>query len=461
MSRAVITRRQWLRASGAAGLLFPWLRALPARADTAPPALVMLMQANGTNQASFWPSTAADSSGSSAPPAPLRSRILAPLLDDPRLASRTTLVRGLFHAGQGKGNEHDKGFAGLFSGFPTVGETHDPWGGGPSLDQVLKARMALSEPFPTLNCGVLATNAPPFKAHRASFSYLGARQPVPTEVDPYKLYAQLFAAATPPLPGEDVQASSKRRLREKRSVLDHVTGELRALRARVGALDGQRLEAQATSLRQIERRLEASLGATAGAREPRCAYPQRPNEGLDATLEDNVPGLTRVMCDFLALALACRLTRVVTFQLGHSGEVWYFRWLGINENSHDDIAHRDDGVDRAAAAKVVAINHWHAQQVAYLARALDQLPDGAGTALDRTLLVWGNEVATGTHALTDIPIVLVGGAGGRLAPSAGLVDQGEQDHRRLGTTLMRVMGVPASGFGDSPDCGPLQGLSVR
>jgi hypothetical protein len=114
-----MTRREWLRATGAAGLLFPALRPRRARADAAPPALVLVMQANGTSQPHFWPTGGA------------ASAILEPLLGDPALAARTTAVKGIFHGGEGSGNEHDKGFAGLFSGTRPRGQPTIPGEGGP------------------------------------------------------------------------------------------------------------------------------------------------------------------------------------------------------------------------------------------------------------------------------------------------------------------------------------------
>ena len=164
------------------------------------------------------------------------------------------------------------------------------------------------------------------------------------------------------------------------------------------------------------------------------------------------------MFDFLALCLSCQLTRIVTFQFGHGGEKWYFRWLGVNVNTHDDVAHRDDGSDPTVSDILAVINTWYAQQVAMLARALNRLPEGEGTVLDNTLLVWGNEMATGPHGMNDIPVVLVGRAAGRLKQTGVLVDAGVQDYHRLGTTLLNVMGVPAQGFGEEPACGPIVGL---
>jgi hypothetical protein len=195
-------------------------------------------------------------------------------------------------------------------------------------------------------------------------------------------------------------------------------------------------------------------------RSPRCGGVRGPATGLDIHSEDNVPDLIDRMLELVALAVSCQLTRIVTFQFGNGGEKWYFKWLGINKNSHDEIAHRDTGMDPVAADYVRRMNVWYAGKVAKLASALDQFPEGSGTVLDNTLVVWGNELATGPHGLVDIPIVLLGKAAGRLKRTGVLIDQGPQDYRRLGNSLLNIMGVPSPGFGESPDCGPIQGLEI-
>jgi hypothetical protein len=186
--------------------------------------------------------------------------------------------------------------------------------------------------------------------------------------------------------------------------------------------------------------------------------PAAADQGLDVLSEDNVPTLTRLMFDFLALALACQMSRIVTFQFGNGGEKWYFRWLGINENSHDDIAHRDHGKEPAITEKVLKMNRWYAEQVKHLARSLAAIPEAEGSLLDNSLVVWGNEMATGPHGMNDIPVVLLGRAAGRLPNTGRILDNGMQDYRRLGTSLLNLMGVSATGFGEAPTCGPVSGL---
>lgn len=440
--------RRALLHAGASAMLLPLLR--EARATDAPrrPRLVLLMQANGVSQANFWPR------GS-----PATSPVLEPLLGDPALARRTTAIKGLFNRDGGAGNEHDFGWAGLFSGYRTIGTFNDPWGGGPSIDQVLRRAHRFSEPFPTLNCGVLANDSPVLKTHRRSFAYTGARAALPTETDPYRLYARVFQAGR--APGEAGLALARQRLREERSVLDSVHADLAMLARRADAHTRARLDAHATLLREHETSLARVLADEPG-RPARCGEHSGAVGGLDPRREDDVPELMHLMLDFVALAIGCGLTRVVTFPLCHSGEKWYFRWLGLHENGHEGIAHRDTGADPVVTEKMVRIGRWFAEQVAYLARALDRLPgaESGGTALDETLLVWGNELATGPHGMDDIPVVLVGGAAGRLRHDGPLIDRGPQTYQRLGTSLLRLMGVPATGFGEHPSCGPLAGLTL-
>jgi hypothetical protein len=461
------SRRQLFRgagtvgAAGVAGAIFPWLRTARAQARPPTPRLVLLMQSNGTLQPSFWPAAAPVVLPAPNPPVPpvLWSPILSPIVDAPGLGARTTAVKGLRNDVGGAGNGHDHGFCGLYSGYASIGGFNDPWGAGISIDQHLRGALTFSEPFPTLNCGVLASDTPPFKAHRRSFSYSAAKQQIPTEFDPYRLYARFFGLGTSLPPGVDPVVATKRRLQRKTTVLDHAVADLKSLSPRLPKLDREKLERHADALRDMEGRLSATLMPRTD-RPPQCIGVSGPAEGLDPRREDNVETLVPLMLDFVALALSCQLTRIVTFQFGHGGEKWYFRWLKINENSHDDIAHRDNGQDANVTKKLLDINVWYAQQVSRLAQALNAMPEDEGTVLDNSLVVWGNEVATGPHGMADIPIVLMGKAAGRIRNPGRLIDAGPQDYRRLGCSLLNVMGVPSTGFGEAPMCGPLAGLEI-
>ena len=106
------------------------------------------------------------------------------------------------------------------------------------------------------------------------------------------------------------------------------------------------------------------------------------------------------------------------------------------------------------------MNQWYAGCVARLALALDAIPEGSGTLLDNTLIVWANELGRGDHNQENIPVVLIGKAGGALPRGGRVIDSGRQVFNRLGCSILNAMGLPAAGFGDAPACGPFAGLSL-
>ena len=427
-------RRDLLRAAGATLLVPAFLREAFASPQMVGPRLVILMQALGTHQPTFWP----DATGT--------SPILDPILGDATLRAKTVLVKGIANRTTGPGNEHDRGFNSLWTGVQPVGLPDDCFGGGESIDQTLRRKLAPQVRFPSLNCGVLAADVAPKNGHRRSFSYIGPQQQLPTRVDPYRMYAMLFPDAS-----SDSPDAAARRLALRKSVLDHAARDLSALSGRIGPKEREKLDAHTTALREYEARLSAAAGSGI------CARPSRPQAGIDPMREDNVPVLTELMLDLVAMALQCNLTRIVTFQLGFCGNQWRYRWLGIDKDSHEEIAHFDLSGNAFAGAAMTSIGRWVAEKVARFTRSLDAVPEAGGTALDNSVVVWANENSDGVHGLKNLPIVFMGRAGGRLTRT-GVVDEGEQNHYQLCTSVLQLMGVQAEGFGDKPASGPLRGL---
>ena len=453
--RSEFSRRDLLKAAGST-LLVPGLvkQALAAPNDL-PPRLFLLMQTNGTHQPNFWPGAA------------FTSPILQPILDDPRLGPRSTVIKGLYNDSGGTGNEHDQGFCGLYSGYKTIGKS-EPQGGGISIDQLLKQKLPLAVPHPTLH-GAVFNSFRAFNSNRFSFSYLEAGQYVPCELDAVRLYDRVFgsrpATADTSAAGESAsRAAAERRLRQRRSVFDSVTADLAALSGRLGPEQRRKLDVHLTSVRESEARLGGMvMTEPPGSPSPtdavcRAPGPKAPEGALEG--DANVPTRNRVMLELLALAAICNQTRIVTFQFGKGGEHFRYEWLGIGIDGHDEIAHEDKGYKESVTRQSTQINRWYAEQVAEFARVLDAIPEGDGTALDSSLIVWGNELAIGPHGLQNIPVVLLGSAGGRIKRTGYVVDAGAQDYHRLGATLLTIMGHPSQGFGEQPDCGLLAGLEI-
>ncbi|MBS2011623.1 MAG: DUF1552 domain-containing protein [Deltaproteobacteria bacterium] len=411
--------------------------------------LVLVMTPNGTQQSRFWPTDG------------FRSPILDPLLSVPALARRTTVVRGVFYPRDlngAEGNEHDVGFARLYSGAKVLSIGKAPWAGAASIDQVIGRKWG-TDP---LNLAVLASVVSPFPKpgfnHRRTFSYLAPGVQRPAYVDPFDAYSALFGA-----PGE-AAPEARRRLLQRKSALASPRQELEEMRGRLGRAEREKLDLHVSAVDELEHRLgrmSSRQDVVCAARPPRPrAYREEAPELLVSD-ERAIPELTSVMTDLVAAAFACDLTRVATLQLGYAGARWLFDWEGVHRDAHEELAHKDskdDGVDPDVTSLLVRVHRWYATQIAELAKKLAAIPEGDGTMLDNTLIAWGSELGRGDHSLENVPIVLIGGAAGAIQ-GGRLVDEGPQPFQRVGCTILRAMGENVSGYGDEPTCGPLRGIS--
>jgi hypothetical protein len=406
------------------------------------PRLILVMQSNGTQQANFWPSGA------------FTSPILEPLLGDPALAARTTLVRGIeipFDTADTKANEHDMGFARMFTGAKLLGIAGEPWAGAASVDQLVARRFGAD----SLTLAVHAAEAEPYPkpgfSHRRSFSYVAPGvHKVPT-LNPYDAYARYFGDGDP--------ERAKATLARRKSVLDATARDLSAMSARLGTVERDKLEAHANAIRNLERELGASL-------DPRCKAPPIPFDYRGApellvSSDEAIPALTDAMVELLAATIGCGMVRVGTLQLGYAGAKWKFGWVGNGVDVHD-CAHldtKDEGTSELNTTRLVRANRWYASVIAKLARKLQETPEADGTtALDHTLIVWANEFGRGDHSQKNVPLAFVGGRLSGAAKRGRVVDVGPQPFQRVGCSILRSMGIAADGFGDLPAGGPIAGL---
>lgn len=447
MPAQTIARRRFLQAFGAATFLWPLANRVFADTGTRQRRLVLFMQNNGTQQVNFWPTTT------------FNSRILDPLLGDPRIAQKTNLIKGVYvprdlHGTDG--NEHDMGFARMFTGERLLNIGGKPWGGGPSVDQIVASGWGIDSLAMAVLTSAVEPHPKPGYDHRKSFVYFSAGEHKLPLVDPFIVYQQI-------LPAVQTGESARQRLMLRRSVLDAVAGNLSDLTSVLGADERRKLDQHLTSIRQVEVRLSRSLQETQVV----CPRPAQPRDythtapELLINNESSLPELVATMIDLGATALSCGLVPIVTIQFGYGGGKWRFAWEGIDMNCHDDVAHLDIGDGGGSAInteRVVRMNHYYASQVARMAQALEAVPEGDGTVLDNTLIAWSNEQGRGDHSQRNIPVVLIGKAAGAIRRGGQLIDQGDQVFNRLGCTILNAMGQPVEGFGDATTCGPFPGI---
>jgi uncharacterized protein DUF1552 len=429
----------------------PLLESLDARAQDAPGAgpkrLIVVYNPNGTIPEAFWPGADATETEFTLGP------ILEPLAD---FKDRMLILRGLdlsvAVASGLPGGPHQRGIGGLYTGSELqTGTMADGdgslagWSNGTSIDQEVVHRLNPPTLLPSLELGVRATAADVM----ARISYSGPGSPVPPMNDPREVFQRLNSGFVNDLSGPEQSAAREQR----RLVMAAVQSQYSALKPRISVLDRQKLERHADFLNGIVRRLD--YGIRPG---PACVAPGEP-PALGVENAADMPDITRLQLDLLALALACDLTRVASVQFSTAINAIGFPWLNSTAEGHN-LSHRGAS-DVAAKEQLTQRATWYSSQIAYLARQLAAITEGDRTVLDNTVIVWGNELSVGnSHSHSEIPFMTLGSAGGYFRTGRYL-QFGAQPHNRLLVSLLQAMGVEATSHGhaDFNAGGALTGLT--
>lgn len=375
---------------------------------------------------------------------------------------------GLTLTAAGAGEAHAHGMAGLWTGSklngPSGNATFDGgnghltgWGSGPSVDQILAnaagpglpyaaARDAAAQEtaYRTVELGVQPGN--PTSLNRMIYS--GPDSPVHPESNPLAAFGRLFAGVTPGGGEAPVDPALERRQLEQGALVDLLKDDLGRIRRKVGAEDYYKLDAHLEGLLAIEQRL---MGQEGGVVTESCSLPAEPVEGGFG--DQAFPGDIRNMMDITAHMLACDVTRIASLQMSYAFSYVRHSWLG-HTSQHHTMSH--DNTDRRT--ELQQIDNWYSQQVLYLLEKLDSFPEGNGTVLDNTLVVWGRELGTTAHRFERSPLVVAGGANLGV-PQGRNLDFDGQKHAKLLVSIARIMGLDTTSVGDiAPNSGPLAGL---
>lgn len=428
-------RRDFLRRLGLSAALLPLLagaRLGAAAPSPRPRRVIFLFSPNGTVPTAFWP----DQVGSDFDLKPIL-RPLAPFKD------RLLVLNGINNSVRGDGDSHMRGMSCLLTGielFPgnIMGGGGAPagWASGPSVDQEI-ARHLQSQPSTRTRLGSLeiGVGVPNRADPWTRWSYLGPNQPVAPVSSPYALFNRLYGG------NKDGESLA--------SVLDGLRGDLAALGRATDPADRATLDRHATALRELERDLRDQSKAAA------LKVPSPPKAGVPLE-NDTIPEVARMQTELLISALLNDMARVATFQLSYSVGNARMRWIGVQEGHHE-LSH-DPDLNAGSVEKLTKINVWFAEQVAHLARRLQETPEpsGQGSLLDHTTLVWTNELGKGnSHTLENIPFVLVGGGlGFRTGRSLRFR---RAPHNRLLLSIAHAFGRNSPTFGNPRLCvdGPL------
>ena len=322
---------------------------------------------------------------------------------------------------------HGSGEKGILSGAPVFKDGEVETFAGPTIDQLIAAEIGGETRFRSIEFG----------AEGGHLSYSGPHRPNPTENSPHALFERLFGEGFR-APGDAGVVDPKIALR--RSVLDAVISDAQALERRLGAADKRRLEAHLDGVRAIELRL-ARLEADPPQRLA-CVRPDGPMGDFDPVDgRAQVLAKNRVMCDMIAMALACDQTRVASNFITQPVNNILFEGAtaGHHQLTHDEPAEQP---------QVDAIVKTLVGEMAYFIDALRAIPEGDGTLLDNCAFMATSEVSYGrTHSLDEMPIVLAGRAGGTLRTGFHYRSPSRENASKVHVTLMRALGIVTPGFG--------------
>ena len=255
--------------------------------------------------------------------------------------------------------------------------------------------------------------------------------PNPAESHPRLVFEKLFGDG-----GSAAQRGA--RARETGSLLDSITQEVRSLTTALGPGDINKLTEYLDSVREIEQRIQNAEVQGALSVE----LPDRPI-GIPESFEEH----TKLMLDLVALAYQADITRVFTMIFARELSSRTFPNIGVPEQHHPTSHHRNDP---ELIAKKAKIDVYQAQLMAYFLERLQRTPDGDGSLLDHSLVLYGGGMGDGNlHRHADLPCLVAGSLGGQFKTGRHVRYDMDTPMSNLLLTILNKAGVQQESVGDS------------
>jgi hypothetical protein len=398
----------------------------PARVAAAPMRMAFTYVPNGIIMENWTP--AADGKVFDLP------RVLQPFAP---IREKTLLLSGLAHVngralGDGPG-DHARAAATFLTGVHPRKTAGADIKNGISADQVAAQAIGGNTKFASLELGIehgrLVGNCDSGYscAYSHAISWRSAETPLPPEVNPKLVFERLFGAG-------DEAANPFRT-----SILDYVREDAASLKINLGANDKRKLDEYLTGVREIEKRIELAGKQAKDTPRPDMEKP----EGIPVDFEEHVT----LMYDLMTVAFQTDSTRIATFMIGREGSNNTYRNIGVPD-AHHGISHHRGDVEKVE--KLTKINEYHATLFARWLQKLAATKDGDGSLLDHMMIVYGSSLSDGNrHSHHDLPILLAGGANGKLEMGRHIVYPKETPLTNLYLSLLDHAGVRPEVLGDS------------
>ena len=432
-----LPRRTFLKGLGTAVAL-PMLDAMtpafarPVSAGTAPTRLSFVYVPNGVTLNQWTPSAAGRTFEF--------SRILKPL--EP-FRDRTMVLTGLAQQngnalGDGPG-DHARAAACYLTGVHPKKTAGADIQNGVSVDQIAAAHIGTETRFPSIELGcdesrtVGNCDSGYSCAYTNSVSWRSPTLPMPPETNPRLAFERMFGGLDA---GLDPETRARRR-RQRRSILDLVADRTNALVSTLGPSDRLKVDEYLTSVREIERRIQLAEQDTREIT-PDFEMPS----GVPVTFAE----YAALMYDIQAVAFQADLTRVATLMIGREGSLRTYPEIGVPD-PHHPLTHHQNNPDWIE--KITKVNTFHMELFSKFIGRLRSMPEGDGTVLDHSIIVYGSGISDGNeHTHEDLPVLLVGGGGGVLG-NRHVVYEANTPMTNLYLTLLDRIGVRQESIGDS------------
>ncbi len=362
------------------------------------------------------------------------TEILKPL---EKYRDRLVVVSNLAHpqaagVGSDAGADHARSAAVFLSGaHPEKESVHV----GITIDQIVAQKLGQDTPLPSLETAIeengLNCGSGYGCAYTNTIAWKTPTLPLPMEHNPQVLFEKLFGEGSTP---EERLA----RKQQSHSLLDSVTNEIASLNLELPASDRARLADYLDDVREIERRIQKAEEQT-----PKDLKLPAAPVGIPEAFDDHF----KIMFDLQTLAFRANITRVSTMMYARDTSGALYPQSGVREGFH--VASHHSNV-RANMDRFALINQYHTKLLAYFLEKLRSTPDGDGTLLDHSLVLYGSSMSNGNqHDHDPLPVVVAGGASGKLRGDRHIVAQPHTPMSNLLLAILDKLGVEQNSFGDS------------
>lgn len=345
----------------------------------------------------------------------------------------SNLTHPLAYGPGGATGNHNRSSAAYLSGAKA--ETGAQPRLGVTVDQVAAKVLGQDTPLPSLELMIeeasLSCGEGLSCAYRNTISWQNEISPLPMQNNPQVVFEQLFGDGASP-----EQRDARRT--QSLSLLDSVTSQIASLDKKLPSADRIRLDNFLTDVREIERRIQqAAAKVTDDIEVP----------GKPAGIPDDVEEHIRLMYDLQVLAWQADLTRISTFLMAKELSGAVYPKSAIRDSYHT-LSHHSQNED--LKARYAILNRYHVTLFAYFLEKLNAIPDGDGTLLDNSLIMYGSGMSDGnSHDHDPLPVLLAGRAGGRLEGNRHIVNPKRTNMSNLLVAMLDKLEVPQESFGDS------------